>query len=124
MTNKEIMTLVRELIPYAIFLGLLFIEIINAIRGRQFYTILLVREFRKMIIGVLQEIRGKDWMAKLNALACMVLFACILAFLFLIIRTIFLDYTQFVIPLVAVTVFGFLFYWTFKTSTNFLSGFD
>ena len=124
MTNKEIVTLVRELIPYAIFLGLLFIEIINAIRGRQFYTILLVREFRKMIIGVLQEIRGKHWMAKLNALVCMVLFVCILAILFLIIRTIFLDYTQFVIPLFAVTVFGFLFYWTFKTSTIFLSGFD
>ncbi len=104
--------------------ALLFIEIINAIRGRQFYTILLVREFSKMIIGVLQEIRGKDWMAKLNALVCMVLFVCILALLFLIIRTIFLDYTQFVIPLVAVTVFGFLFYWTFKASTNFLSGFD
>ena len=124
MTNKEIITLVRELIPYAMFLGLLIIEIINAIKGKQFYTILLVREIRKMIIDVLQEIRGKDWKAKINALACIALFAYTLVFLCLIIRTIFLDHTQFVIPLFSLTVSGFFFYWTFKASTYFLSGSD
>ena len=124
MTSKEIITLVRELIPYAMFLGLLIIEIINASKGKQFYTILLVREIRKMIINVLQEIKGKDWKAKLNGLACIALFAYALAFLFVIIRTIFLDPIQFIIPLFALTVSGFFFYWTFKASTYFLGGSD
>ena len=124
MIPQDIVFIVRELMPYILLIGLLIIELINAIRGKEFFTILLIREFIKMIIKVLHEIRGKEWMGKLNAMACLVPCILILPTSFILIRSIiFTDYNQIIVLLAFATIFGFIFYWTFKASINFLRGF-
>ena len=125
MTPQDIVLIVKELTPCILLIGLLIIELINAIQGKQFFTVLLIREFTKMIIELLQEIRGKEWRGKLNVMACLLPFICILTALIILIRSaIFTDYTHLIIVSFAfATIFGFIFYWTFKASINFLSGF-
>ena len=60
MISQETITSIQKLLPCLILIGYVFVEIINAIRGKNFLIILLVREFRKIIMGVLIEINEKE----------------------------------------------------------------
>ena len=123
MTHQDIVFLVRKLAPCGGLAAFIIIEIINAIRGKQPYTILLIREFGKMIIYILREIKGGQWTGKFNAMACLVPCIVILSTLCFAIGAGFKDYTQTIVPFSVAVIFGFIFYWTFKTSTNFLGGY-
>ena len=120
MTPQDIILISRKLIPYVLFIGILIIEIINAIRAKDFFIILLFREFTKMIIAIIREIKGKEWGGRFNAIACLFPCVIILATLCIFIRAIFIDINQLIVSSGVIIVFGFIFYWTFKVSTNFL----
>jgi len=123
MTHQDIVFLAKHLTPCGLLFGLLIIEIINTIRGKRFYTISLIRVLTEMIIAVLKEIKGKEAIPKLNAFAFGIFLICILATLCFLIRTIFIDLNQAMIPLAVIVIFASFLYLTFKASINFLSGY-
>ena len=121
MTVEDYLELAQGLIPFLLVAGAVVVEIINAIRGTTPYTISLLREFRKILTGSLGELTSEDWMFKINGLACIILLLCLLGVTYWMIKTIFLDYAQMLIPFICLLSFAFLLDLTFRTSVAFIS---
>ncbi len=121
MTFDEIRLLLKDSLLFIIVIGCIIIEIINVSKGKTPFSILLIREFRKIIDTVLSELNSDNWMYKLNALLCIMYFAFILIALFCFIKAIFVDHTQAFVFLSLTIIFSILLYWIFKFSIIFIS---
>lgn len=103
--------------------SLFIVEIINAIRGKEFLVVSFFKRVENLIIGIIRELKEPDWRAKLNGFVCVIFGLIVIVILFFFIKTIFTDFGQILIPLLALWIFGFWTFLTYMLSVSFLNGY-